>query len=110
MLDNLGVPDWASLRDVRGSATRLPGQIRALLSPDAEAAARALDELEDSIFHQSVIFSGTVAVVPFLIELAASTEVRCRADILDLLTWLGLAGGSRTSVPATSSRDPLVGS
>ena len=41
MLDNLGVPDWASLRDVRGSATRLPGQLRALLSPNADAAARA---------------------------------------------------------------------
>ena len=106
MLDDLAVPDWASLRDVRGSATRLPGQLRALLSPDADAAALALDELEDSIFHQSLIFSCTVAAVPFLVELAASPEVRCRADILDLLTWLGLAGGSPTSVPAASSHDP----
>ena len=106
MLDNLGVPDWASLRDVRGSAVRLPGQLRALLSPDADTAARALDELEDSIFHQSLIFSGTVAAVPFLVELAASPEVRCRADILNVLTWLGVAGGSPTSAPAAGSHDP----
>jgi hypothetical protein len=45
VLDGLGDVDWRDLEHAYGPAADVPGQIHALVSPDAETRRRALSEL-----------------------------------------------------------------
>src|SRR5258708_1793490 len=85
MLERLEETDWAALDDAYGPAVKAPGRIRALASSDKAKRDKALDELCYTIYHQGTIYAASVAVVPFLLEIVASSEVADRTPALQIL-------------------------
>ena len=90
MLERLDRIDWANLGHAYGEASDVPGQIRALLSPDAKAREGALWSLYGNIFHQGTRYEATAHAVPFLFEMAESPATPDRHRLLGLLVDLAL--------------------
>ncbi|WP_326655241.1 hypothetical protein [Streptomyces sp. NBC_01750] len=54
---------------------------------DEETGSLAVDELGDRVCAMGfVVAEATAPAVPFLLELAGAPSVRCKAELLDLLT------------------------
>jgi len=70
VLEGLDGVDWAAVSHAYGSATDTPDLLRQAASGDRELVASALSDLYGSVFHQGSVYPATVAVVPFLVELA----------------------------------------
>ena len=85
MLDQI---DWGQLQDASGPAGATPVRIRKLASRKKRIRDRALDELYFTIYHQGTIYDSSVAAIPFLLEIVASTEVADRTPTLELLQAL----------------------
>jgi hypothetical protein len=85
MLRGLGEVAWGALDHAYGSADDIPGVLRAAASADAEEAEEAIDTLFGSIFHQGTVYPASVAVVPFVAELAVAPAVHHRSLLVDLL-------------------------
>ncbi|MCP2329464.1 hypothetical protein HDA40_007971 [Hamadaea flava] len=84
LLDGVSDVDWASLGHAYGSAEQVPVWLAGLLDP--MTSAKALDDLDTSIYHQGGgAYTAAAAALPFLIRLPAHPGVPGRADILDLL-------------------------
>jgi HEAT repeat protein len=81
-LDNLA---WDALEDAYGSSDDLPDLIRAAASMKEETAGEAVDELFGSVFHQGTVYSASVAVVPFVAELAVTPGVHHRRQLVAML-------------------------
>jgi HEAT repeat protein len=62
--------DWAGLSHAYGPATDTPDLLRQSASDDRELVESSLSDLYGSVFHQGTVYPATVAVVPFLVELA----------------------------------------
>lgn len=90
MLEGLEAIDWSQLEHAYGTAGDVPGQIRALLSPEAEQRDRALWHLYGNIFHQGTRYEASAYAVPFLLELAGDAGTPNRASVLGLLTSLAI--------------------
>src|SRR5215469_13343307 len=88
MLETLDQIDWRALHDAYGPATRAPSRIRDLASPSKRKRDKALEHLSYTIYHQGTIYSSSVAAVPFLLEIVASSEVADRTAALELLQAL----------------------
>jgi HEAT repeat protein len=91
MLTGLDAIDWSTLQDAYGSATEVPGRLRALLSDDEAVRSEALSELFGSVSHQGTIYSVSAHVIPFLVELLATPQVKDKPSIIALLA--SIAGG-----------------
>ncbi|MFE9701389.1 hypothetical protein [Streptomyces sp. NPDC006270] len=78
---------WGELRDATGTTA---GGVLPLLSRiaygDEDSARIAIDDLGDAICSLGfVVGEATAPTVPFLLELAGSPHVACKAELLDLL-------------------------
>ncbi|MET7600513.1 hypothetical protein ACWERY_29690, partial [Streptomyces sp. NPDC004082] len=90
LLAGLDDIDWAALGHAYGSANDVPGQLRTVCGPDAEARENAFCSLFSNIFHQGTRFSASPYAVPFLARIAVAGPVGARADALLLLTRLAI--------------------
>jgi HEAT repeat protein len=90
MLDQLDCVPWAELTHAYGSASDVPGQIRALRSSDPKVREKALWKLYGNIFHQGTRYQATPHAVPFLYELLRDPESPERDRIAYLLVNLAL--------------------
>lgn len=64
---------WSTLEHAYGKASDTPRHL-AVLATGGEPAEDALIELSGSIFHQSTVYSATVAAWPYLVRVAADGE------------------------------------
>jgi HEAT repeat len=85
MLSGLGGVAWEALHHAYGPADDLPAVIRAAASTDEQEARGAVEELFSSVFHQGTVYPASVAVVPFVAELAVSPAVHHRHLLMYLL-------------------------
>ncbi|MER5348840.1 hypothetical protein ABT093_00670 [Kitasatospora sp. NPDC002551] len=78
---------WAELRDATGApAGGIPPLLARIAHGDEDAARLAVDELGDAVCALGfVVGEATAPAVPFLVELAATPHVSCKAELLDLL-------------------------
>ncbi|MGV9213941.1 HEAT repeat domain-containing protein [Micromonospora sp. RB23] len=90
MLDGLDDIDWARLGHAYGAADDVPGQLRALLSPDATVRDEALGELYGNVFHQGTRFEASAYAVPFLLEMLTDAATPDPAAVLGLLSALAV--------------------
>ncbi|MEU9505759.1 hypothetical protein AB0D32_05705 [Micromonospora sp. NPDC048170] len=97
-LDGLDEVHWRRLGHAYGPADDVPGQLRALRSPDPQARQGALGELYANIFHQGSRFEATAHAVPFLLGLLADPATPDRESLLSLLTALAV-GYDETWLP-----------
>lgn len=89
MFSGLDDVDWSSLHHAYGTAEEVPGLLRAMASPDAEARENALSSFSNAVHHQGDVTACTTAAVPFLLELARTPELPDRAAIVTLLVSIG---------------------
>ncbi|MFE0627568.1 hypothetical protein ACFW3D_11385 [Streptomyces sp. NPDC058864] len=98
---------WADLDHAYGPAGDVPDLLRALASPDQEAADEAAQELWSSIVHQGSVYRATLPAVPFLARLTTA-GVR-RAELLCMVGAVAAGadegdperpGGARAAVVA----------
>jgi hypothetical protein len=99
VLAGLDAVDWAGLTHAYGSATDVPGLIRALTSTEPGESAGALDLLYGNIFHQGSRYEATASAVPFLARLAADPQIRRRDEIVLMLAALAI-GYDEAYLPA----------
>ena len=84
--DDLGQVRWAGLEHNYGTAEDVPGLLRACAGRDAEAAAVAVDKLDNVLYHQGGwVCPAASAALPFLVRLAAGPQVRVRVPVLELI-------------------------
>jgi hypothetical protein len=85
VLDGLDRVEWRKLTHAYGSATDVPQLLRDLASKDSGKREAALSDLFGNIWHQGTVYEATANAVPFLVELAADSNVAGRADVLGLI-------------------------
>ncbi|GIE98013.1 hypothetical protein [Paractinoplanes rishiriensis] len=85
MLTGIDEIDWASYQGAYGPATEAPDILRAMADRDPETAAGGMFDFGSSLWHQGTVFPVTVAVVPFLVELATTRSVHDRHHVLRIL-------------------------
>ncbi|RZT79083.1 hypothetical protein EV382_2279 [Micromonospora violae] len=90
MLDGLNDIDWARLGHAYGAADDVPGQLRALRSPDPATRDEALGDLYTNVFHQGSRFEASAYAVPFLLELLGDPATPDPAAVLGLLSALAI--------------------
>ncbi|MFB7620903.1 hypothetical protein [Kitasatospora sp. NPDC056181] len=104
---------WAELRDATGSpAGGIPPLLSRIAYGDAGAARIAIDELGDAICALGfIVGEATAPTVPFLVELAGTPHVACKAELLGLLgsicrtdQWHSAAAATRDGRRDTSYR------
>jgi aminoglycoside 2''-phosphotransferase len=107
LLGGLDAVDWSQLSCTYGSAGDVPGRLRQLTSPSAKFRKAAMWWLTDAFYHQSTVWTASVAAIPFFIELLSAPEIGGKSDILRRLNWI--AGGSYSAYPekAVSQADDL---
>ncbi|ADG87769.1 HEAT repeat domain-containing protein [Thermobispora bispora] len=81
---------WEELRHCYGPAGDVPGQLRALRSPDPVERERALWHLYGNIYHQGGRYEAAAYAVPFLARLALDPGTEQRAEIVVLLGALAI--------------------
>jgi hypothetical protein len=112
VLDGIDDIEWSRLGHAYGSAKDVPGQIKALLSPDAQTREKALHDLYGNIYHQGTRYEATAHAVPFLLELLADAGTPRRANIAELLTAIAIGYDSwylPGTVPITELRAAAKG-
>jgi HEAT repeat len=85
MLSGLDGVAWKALHHAYGPADDLPAAIRAAASTDEQEADAAVEALFSSVFHQGTVYPASVAVVPFVAELAVTSAVHHRHLLVYLL-------------------------
>ncbi|MFI8392382.1 hypothetical protein [Streptomyces sp. NPDC085540] len=78
---------WGELHDATGAAASgIPPLLSRIAYGDEDTARIAIDDLGDAICALGfVVGEATAHTVPFLLELAGSPHVACKAELLDLL-------------------------
>ncbi|MFI5842355.1 hypothetical protein ACIA8K_21830 [Catenuloplanes sp. NPDC051500] len=89
MLDGIDDIAWRRLSHAYGSASDVPGQLRALLSDDASDRKMALWQLGGTIVHQGSRYQASSYAVPFLLEILAGPSPLTRSERLRLVELLG---------------------
>jgi hypothetical protein len=67
---------WAALHHAYGPADDVPGDLRALRSPDPAIRHGAHASLRGSVYHQGTRWQASAYTVPFLIALVDAVELR----------------------------------
>ena len=88
MLEGLDKINWSKIHHCFGPATNLPDLLRNLASPDQEVVDHTIPELFHTIWHQGTVYEASAYAVPFLYELAASSEVLDRCSVLELIGFI----------------------
>lgn len=89
MIPGLDDVDWSALRHAYGAADEVPELLNAMASPDAKAREEALSRFYSAVHHQGDVTPTTTATVPFLLEMARTTNLPDRAAIVALLVSIG---------------------
>lgn len=86
-LSELNTVNWKAYRHAYGRASDIPKLLRTIAEAAPEAAANALNQLENSIFHQGIAPADEVvlALLPFLLELVLHGPEQHRTGLLSLL-------------------------
>jgi hypothetical protein len=100
MLARLDDIDWDSMSHAYGPATEVPGLIRGLASDDPATRESALDAMYGGVHHQGDVYDCTLAVIPFLLEIAGVPGLPGRGPVLELLASIGgIEGGMAHDMP-----------
>jgi hypothetical protein len=83
--------NWTSLQHAGGAAIDTPAALLGLASTEPLARIRAMDELYASICLEGRVFQASPVVVPFLVQLAGTSEVQDRDRIVGLLLHMATA-------------------
>jgi hypothetical protein len=105
MLDKLDDVPWRELHHAYGTADDVPGLLRALAKSD-DRQNEALYELFGNIWHQGTVYEASAYAVPFLVELAATTRLTRRDEILGLI---GALADGRSYLDVHGGPDQFVG-
>ncbi|MFC8585209.1 hypothetical protein ACFUGD_11755 [Streptomyces sp. NPDC057217] len=97
---------WGELRDATGAAADgVPPLLSRIAYGDESAARVAVDDLGDALCALGfVVGEATAPAVPFLLELAGSLHVSCKAELLDLLGSICRADQWHSAAAATRGR------
>ncbi|MGW6290948.1 hypothetical protein [Streptomyces sp. NPDC055107] len=100
---------WGELRDATGAAAGgIPPLLSRIAYGDEDTARIAIDDLGDAVCALGfVVGEATVPTVPFLLELAGSPQVACKAELLDLLG--GIYRTDQWHFAAASTQDRKYG-
>ena len=114
MLKGLDAIRWSELTHAYGSAEDIPEILRDLAAGLDDGYERTpLYELFGNIYHQGSVYEATAPAVPFLIEIAARSETRDRAGILQLIACIALGKPHRCGPDAyqavVAGAEPLLG-
>lgn len=90
LLAGLDEVDWSELNHAFGTATDVPGQLRALCGDDEQARQKAVSSLFDHLAHQGTRCQASPYAVPFLARIALAGPVPAREHALLLLTRLAV--------------------
>ncbi len=80
---------WKDLSHAYGSAVDVPEMLRAFAFGSREQREIAFEGWWGTIIHQGTYYPATVAVIPFLVEIAFSSETADRYEIIDELQGIG---------------------
>lgn len=86
-LSELNTVNWKAYRHAYGPASDIPKLLREMAEELPKAAIKALQQLENSIFHQGIAPADEVvlALLPFLLELILHGPAAQRARLLEML-------------------------
>jgi hypothetical protein len=84
-LSGINKVPWERLHHAYGPAVDVPGQLRALRSPDEQLRARAHAEMRGNIYHQGTRWQASCYAVPFLVALVADPSTPERSAVMKLL-------------------------
>ncbi|WP_053647602.1 MULTISPECIES: hypothetical protein [unclassified Streptomyces] len=98
---------WGELRYATGAAAGgVPPLLSRIAYGDESTARIAVDDLGDAICALGfVVGEATAPTVPFLLELAGSPHVACKAELLDLLGNICRADQWHSAAAATRGRE-----
>ncbi|BCJ74995.1 hypothetical protein CS0771_45390 [Catellatospora sp. IY07-71] len=80
---------WGRMRHAYGPAVEVPDLLRGLADADPATRETALDAMYGGIHHQGDVYACTIAVIPFLLRIAADTGRPGRAEVIELLASIG---------------------
>jgi hypothetical protein len=97
---------WGELCDATGAAAGgIPPLLSRIAYGDEDTARIAIDELGDAVCALGfVVGEATAHTVPFLLELAGSPHVACKAEVLDLLGRICRTAQWHSAAAATQDR------
>lgn len=101
-LDNI---PWAQLQTAYGSAEEVPIWIRELIWDDFEVRSNAAERLAQGLEHQTTVYTGTAAAIPFLLRLSEHA-VPDKHQILDVLDIIAYAAYSYTDEQMSHYSEP----
>jgi hypothetical protein len=90
---------WAALHHAYGPADDVPGDLRALRSPDPAIRHGAHASLRGSIYHQGTRWQASAYTVPFLIALVDDPATPQRGMVLRLLRAVAIGDRNDTALP-----------
>ncbi|MEU5884473.1 hypothetical protein [Spirillospora sp. NPDC047279] len=90
---------WGRLHHAYGAATDVPGQLRALISPDEDERLQAYRELSGNVYHQGTRWQASGQVIPFLAALADDPATPERERVIGLLSALAVGDRDDTHLP-----------
>lgn len=98
---------WGELNDANGAAAGgIPPLLSRIAYGDEGTARIAIDDLGDAICALGfVVGEATAPTVPFLLELAGSPDVSCKAELLDLLESICRTDQWHSAAAATQERE-----
>ncbi|GAA1364329.1 hypothetical protein [Catellatospora chokoriensis] len=108
-LAGLDAVPWHLLHHAYGPATDVPGQLRALRSPDPARRADALSQLSGNVYHQGTRWQASRAVVPFLVALTDDPETPDRAAVVQLLRRIAVGDRRDDGLPFDPQRTFAAG-
>jgi hypothetical protein len=80
------------MSDAMGSASEIPSLLSKVAWAGEDVARDSLDQLADRVCALGFVVSEvTSVVVPFLVELAAKPDCKCRVEIVELISSIYLA-------------------
>jgi hypothetical protein len=88
MLENMRKIDWAELEISSGDAARVPKLIEDLTSDDEDLFEESMLALSTNLCEHGIVFDGTIAAIPFLIELLEEDAALDPAAVIDLLAQI----------------------
>jgi hypothetical protein len=80
---------WPDLHHAYGPAVEVPGWARGLVDPDPVAREYALDAMYGAVHHQGDVYDCTIAVLPFLLRIAATAGLPGRVEVITLVASIG---------------------
>lgn len=107
-LAGLEAIDWSRLHHAYGPADDVPGQLRALSSPDPDVRRRAHHELRGNVFHQGTRWQVSHHVVPFLAALADDPATPDRPLVVALLRLVAIGYLDDEDLPFAPEREFAV--